>query len=97
MADGVNEWTFCTEHRKAVDGGSCDECNGDRNLVQVVRRYYLDVAQNQVKDLLVGVLAEREACAKLVDDSAAKVRGSSDWWGALLDNLAERIRARGKM
>jgi hypothetical protein len=48
MADEVNEWTFCTEHRKAVDGGSCDECGGDRHLVQVVRRYYLDVALNQV-------------------------------------------------
>ena len=35
----VNEWTFCTEHRKAVDSGSCGECDGDRNLIQVVRRY----------------------------------------------------------
>jgi hypothetical protein len=43
------------------------------------------------------VIAEREACAKLVDESAAKVRGSSNWWGALLDNLAVRIRARGKV
>jgi hypothetical protein len=51
MGSSVNEWTFCTEHRKAVDGGSCDECVGDRNLVQVVRRYYLDVARNQLAEL----------------------------------------------
>lgn len=89
MSNNVNEWIFCTEHRKAVDGGSCDECNGDRNLVQVVRRYYLDVARNQVG-------AEREACAKLVDESAAKVRGTSNWWGALLDGIAARIRERGE-
>jgi len=25
---------FCTEHRKHVIGGFCDECNGDRNLIQ---------------------------------------------------------------
>lgn len=47
----VNEWTFCDVHLKAVHGGSCDECGGDRNLVQVVRRYYLDVALSQVEKL----------------------------------------------
>jgi hypothetical protein len=40
---------------------------------------------------------EREACAKLVDESAAKVRGASNWWGALLDGLAKRIRERGSV
>lgn len=25
---------FCTEHRKHVSDGFCDECNGDRNLIQ---------------------------------------------------------------
>lgn len=25
---------FCTEHRKHVSEGFCDECNGDRNLIQ---------------------------------------------------------------
>jgi len=38
---------------------------------------------------------EREACAKLVDEAASKVRRTSNWWGALLDNLAVRIRERG--
>lgn len=33
--DDDREWTFCTEHLKAVEGGSCPECNGDRNLIQV--------------------------------------------------------------
>ena len=45
----VNEWTVCEVHLKAVTGGSCPECNGDRNLVQVVRRHYLDVAQGSLK------------------------------------------------
>jgi hypothetical protein len=53
----VNEWTFCDVHLKAVTGGSCDECNGDRHLVQVVRRYYLDVARSQVTDMLALVRA----------------------------------------
>lgn len=61
MSDEVNEWTFCTEHRKAVDGGSCPECNGDRNLVQVVRRYYLDVARNQVDAMLEGLTMLRRS------------------------------------
>lgn len=25
---------FCTEHRKHISDGFCDECNGDRNLIQ---------------------------------------------------------------
>lgn len=25
---------FCTEHRKHVSNGFCDECNGDRHLIQ---------------------------------------------------------------
>ena len=74
MFDGVNEWTFCTEHRKAVDGGSCPECNGDRNLVQVVRRHYLDVARNQVVALRKATIAKDDALrlahARLADVNA---------------------------
>lgn len=47
-----------------------------------------------VDDLTDSLDAERAACAAVVAEAAAKVRGTSNWWGALLDNLAERIRSR---
>lgn len=28
---------FCTEHRRHVEGGSCSDCKGDRNLIVPVK------------------------------------------------------------
>lgn len=77
----VDEWTLCTEHEIIVRGGSCPHCNGDRNLIQVCPSDQLDEA----------VLAEREACAVLVDAFAEKA-------GMVRDGkaLAASIRTRGE-
>ena len=85
MADSVNEWTFCTEHRKAVDGGSCDECDGDRNLVQVVRRYYLDVAREQV----AAMTTERNTWRMDAEANREEVRIRGDALAELRDQVRE--------